>query len=218
MPHGCPVPPRGWSDPPAPRGVCLQSLFSSCFPGQESFSVLGTALAAGLGLLILLLLGYTFVRWCQRGQCCRGERGQGWGSGSSGQVVPRDKGCRTWDVGSTPGVCWPLWDPHAGRLWDELEVSRGQGGGCRLMSCCLPCPPPQPCPDSWQSKGELVAPHTPDLSPSHLPRPRLCLQPLPQTVSGGLGWAGCSLCMVPKCCQPSPVPELPGAGAGQAAH
>ncbi|XP_064029236.1 small integral membrane protein 35 [Pogoniulus pusillus] len=54
-----------------PPSSCGTALGMDPRAGQESFSVLGTALAAGLGLLILLLLGYTFVRWCQRGQCCR---------------------------------------------------------------------------------------------------------------------------------------------------
>ncbi|KAM6234718.1 small integral membrane protein 35 [Spheniscus humboldti] len=39
--------------------------------GQEPINVLGIVLGVGLALLILVLFGYTFVRWYQKGQCWR---------------------------------------------------------------------------------------------------------------------------------------------------
>ncbi|XP_069644035.1 small integral membrane protein 35 [Haliaeetus albicilla] len=39
--------------------------------GQEHINVLGVVLGVGLTLLILVLFGYTFIRWYQRGQCWR---------------------------------------------------------------------------------------------------------------------------------------------------
>ncbi|PKU28077.1 hypothetical protein llap_21619 [Limosa lapponica baueri] len=39
---------------------------------QEPVNALGIVLGVGLALLILVLFGYAFVRWYQRGQCwCR---------------------------------------------------------------------------------------------------------------------------------------------------
>ncbi|NXP14451.1 SIM35 protein, partial [Thinocorus orbignyianus] len=38
------------------------------FTGQEPINVLGIILGVGLALLILVLFGYTFIRWYQRGQ------------------------------------------------------------------------------------------------------------------------------------------------------
>ncbi|XP_054078945.1 small integral membrane protein 35 isoform X2 [Rissa tridactyla] len=39
---------------------------------QEHINMVGIVLGVGLALLILVLFGYTFVRWYQRGQCwCR---------------------------------------------------------------------------------------------------------------------------------------------------
>ncbi|KAM6370474.1 small integral membrane protein 35 isoform 1-T1 [Pluvialis apricaria] len=39
--------------------------------GQEPVNALGVVLGVGLALLVLVLFGYTFVRWYQRGQCWR---------------------------------------------------------------------------------------------------------------------------------------------------
>lgn len=61
-------------NPRSPRGICLQSLFS--LTGQEPMKVLGVTLGVGLALLILVGFGYTFIRWCQRGQCWCREYGQ----------------------------------------------------------------------------------------------------------------------------------------------
>ncbi|XP_075579526.1 small integral membrane protein 35 [Pelecanus crispus] len=39
--------------------------------GHEPINALGVVLGVGLTLLILVLFGYAFVRWYQRGQCWR---------------------------------------------------------------------------------------------------------------------------------------------------
>lgn len=69
-------------DAQPPGGICLQRPFSLCFTGQEHINTLGIVLGVGLALLILVLFGYTFVRWYQRGQCWRREYGQSQGAGS----------------------------------------------------------------------------------------------------------------------------------------
>jgi len=116
QPHSSPVPPGDEQNPQPPRDICLQSPFSLSFTGQEPISTLGVVLAVGLALLILVLFGYTFVRWYQRGQCWRREYGQSGGTGSSRAGGAQMK--MAWDVGSMPGTCWSL---GAGDTW-------GQGG------------------------------------------------------------------------------------------
>ncbi|XP_032565261.1 small integral membrane protein 35 [Chiroxiphia lanceolata] len=37
--------------------------------GQEPINVVGAMLGIGLALLILVVFGYTFIRWYQRGWC-----------------------------------------------------------------------------------------------------------------------------------------------------
>ncbi|XP_074972414.1 small integral membrane protein 35 [Phalacrocorax aristotelis] len=39
--------------------------------GQEPINVLGVVLGVGLALLIVVLFGYTFIRWYQNSQCWR---------------------------------------------------------------------------------------------------------------------------------------------------
>ncbi|XP_040472265.1 small integral membrane protein 35 [Falco naumanni] len=46
-----------------------RSPFSLCFTEQEPINVLGIVLGVGLALLILVLFGYTLVRWYKRSQC-----------------------------------------------------------------------------------------------------------------------------------------------------
>ncbi|XP_072740760.1 small integral membrane protein 35 [Ciconia boyciana] len=43
----------------------------SSWRGQEPINALGVVLGVGLALLILVLFGYTFVRWYQSGRCWR---------------------------------------------------------------------------------------------------------------------------------------------------
>lgn len=83
--------PRCYQNPHPSGGVCIQSPFP--FAGQEPTNMLGVVLGAGLGLLILVLLVYIFVRWYQRGQCWHREYGQGKGASEK------------WDVGSISDIC-----------------------------------------------------------------------------------------------------------------
>lgn len=100
--------PRGGQNAQTPGGLSLQSLFF-CFAGQEPINVLRVVLGVGLGLLILGLFGYAFVRWYQRSRCWHREYGE---SRAGKAPKRRAAGTGMWGPHVTFAGHWG--QPHAG--------------------------------------------------------------------------------------------------------
>ncbi|XP_054659115.1 small integral membrane protein 35 [Grus americana] len=105
--------------------------------GQESTNALGVVLGVGLALLILVLFGYTCIRWYQRGRCwCHSRQSKGEfmapdDSDTSPSRLPRARLC----LQPLPHLVPPPQD----RCLGEPQLSRGS-----------------PHPVGWRVAGSLL--------------------------------------------------------------
>lgn len=86
-----------------------------CLAGNEPISILGLLLGVGLSLLILGILGYSFIKWFQGGHCWHRE---------SGWAVGRGRGSAE---GRSAGLLPSCASPRA-PAWHQMKCGAGDGG------------------------------------------------------------------------------------------